>query len=654
MGRPHETGPSAVPWLIVAVLVLVTVAVYWPVKSHPFVLFDDNVYVTENPHVTGGLTPAGIRWAFSTSWHANWHPLTWLSHMVDVSMFGLSAGPHHVVNLVLHLANTLLLFAFLRRSTGADLPSGFVAALFAVHPLHVESVAWIAERKDVLCAFFGLLSLLAYERYVRSPTRTRYALVAVFFILALLAKPMLVTLPFVLLLFDFWPFERWRPIEDFHRAEAGGKRGATIGSLVLEKVPLIVLAGISSIVTVIAQRSGGAIGTFETYPLGERLSVAVTACVAYLQKAVWPFSLAVFYPHPHGTLEAWRVGGAIVLLVAVTVLVVTFARRAPYATVGWFLYLGMLVPVSGLVQVGGQSMADRYTYLPLVGVFLMIVWGATRLAASWRASRALAVIGCAAVAALSIAARKQVDTWSSDVTLFEHALSVTSRNWVAHNNLGLAYDSAGKPDAAIAQYKAALEARPGYPDALKNLGVALAAQGRHAEAAQHFDESMAGQRDPLALFQLAASLSRVGKVEEAIGRYREALQIRPDFPEARNNLANALEATGRTREAKDEFLVALRMHPEDGTAHYNLANLLMSEGALEEAMGHMREAARLRPAMPEAHRGLGRALLKAGRASEAAKEFEEALRLRPGYESARRGLESARAQMANAPSETTD
>jgi len=449
-------------------LMILTFATFEQVRTYDFINYDDNRYITENQHVQSGLTLEGVTWAFTTTHAANWHPLTWLSHMLDCQLYGLNPSGHHLTNLVFHIASTLLLFLVLERMTGALWRSAFVAALFALHPLHVESVAWAAERKDVLSTFFWMLTMWTYVHYVERPGFNRYLLVLLSFVLGLLSKPMLVTLPFVLLLVDYWPLGRFQ----FGRL-SGDRRSHTPKSsdtgdqksivlrLIREKVPFFVLCAISSILTIFAQQKIGALGSLESYTLGSRIANASVSYVRYIEKMVWPRHLAVLYPYQQ-MLPIWKVLGSGLLLVGVSVLVIRAVRKHPYLGVGWFWYLGTLIPVIGLVQVGKQAMADRYTYVPLIGLFVMIAWGVPDLLAGWRFRKVVLSISTGLLLSLlMIVTNLQVKHWQNDITLFEHTLAATSNNFIIHYNLGVAFDRQGKTQEAIAHFAEALRNQAG-------------------------------------------------------------------------------------------------------------------------------------------------------------------------------------------------
>jgi tetratricopeptide (TPR) repeat protein len=538
-------------------LIAITLTVYAPVRHHGFLTWDDTLYVTQNPEVLRGLTWHGVRWAFTTGYAWNWHPLTWLSHMLDVQLYGRDAGLHHLTNVLLHVANTLLLFGLLHRTTGDVARSGFVAALFGVHPLHVESVAWVAERKDVLSGLFWMLTLWAYAGYARRPSAGRYAAVLVLFALGLMSKPMVVTLPFVLLLMDVWPLRR---------LPAGWR-------LVWEKLPLLALAAAASAVTFLVQQRDGAVPGIESLPLGLRLQNAVVSYAAYVRTTLWPARLAAFYPYP-ASFGASRVLAAIALLVGASVLAWVFRRRG-YVLVGWLWFLGTLVPVIGFVQAGNQALADRFMYVPLVGLLVVIAWGAPDVLGRWPGARLVLPFGAGlAVAASVVGARAQVEHWRDDATLWEHALVVTSGNHVAHTNVGNILMRQGRVDEAIPHYAEALRVRPAFALAHGNLGLALAAQGRLGDALDHYAEAL--RLDPRyaeAHYNMSLDLAKLGRNEEAIAHLEEAVRLKPEAAEPHRVLGVMLAALGRTTEAAAQFGEALRLDPGDERSRHALEEL---------------------------------------------------------------------------------
>lgn len=599
--------------IICLLLIVVTLVVFWQVRKHDFVDFDDDVYVTRNIHVQSVITKDSIVWAFTTTREANWHPLTWLSHMVDYQLFGLDPKGHHLTSVLFHLANTLLCFLVLTRMTGANWRSAFVAALFALHPLHVESVAWVAERKDVLSTLFWMLTLWAYTFYVERPEPKRYLLVLLTFTLGLMAKPMLVTLPFVLVLLDYWPLGR------FHGYQFGASTLSVCASsnnknwrsratlLVLEKSPFFALAAVSSIVTLLAQQAGGAVKSFVVFPPTVRVANAVVSYVSYIGKTIWPHHLAPFYPHPGNSLPLWQVAGSLLLLVCISVLLLRRAEKFPYFIVGWLWYLVTLLPVIGLVQVGEQAMADRYTYVPLLGLFIMIAWGASEFASNWPYRRIAFVLAATVMLpALAVCTSKQLSHWSNTVTLFEHTLKVTADNYFAHTQLGIAFAARGELDTAIGHYSKALQIKPDYAIAHNNLGLAWEGKGR---------------------------------IQEAIRSYSKALQIKPDLAGAHSNLGNALQQQGKLDEAIRNFFRALQLKPDVPEVHYNMGNVLARQGEMEQAIVHLSRAVQLKPDFAEAYNNLGAVLSYQGKYQEAIDYFTEALRIKPDYLEARNNLE---------------
>jgi tetratricopeptide (TPR) repeat protein len=559
VSRRHEAGAVVAVCLFLA---LAAVLLYGRTLGHEFINLDDNVYVYENEHVKPGLTLAGIGWAFSTGHGDNWHPLTWISHMFDCQTYGLWPGGHHLTNVLLHAATAVLLFLVLRQMTGDLWPSAMTAALFAVHPLRVESVAWVAERKDMLSGLFFVLTLGAYARFVRGRrSGASYAAVVVLFALGLMAKPMLVTLPFVLLLLDYWPLGRLAPGSDDNSWPTAGRQALR---LVIEKLPLFALAAVSCLVTALVQRM--AMKELDHVPFPWRLANAVVAYVAYLGQMIYPAGLTIFYPHPQTGLPAWKIVGAVLVLGAVTVVSVVLGRKRPYAPVGWFWYLGMAVPVIGLVQVGIQAMADRYTYLPQIGIAMLAAWGAADLlrARPW-GRKACWSASIAVLAALMGCTWHQVGTWKDPEALWNHALDCVPRNARAYYNLGNhARDKHNDMALAMEYFRAAIEADPQHADAHHNLALCLASQGNQADAAVYYQRALElTAKEPTAHCQLATILQGQRRLDKAVEHFRIAVELAPDYTAARVKLGLALVEQGHGREAVDQWREGIRRDPRD-------------------------------------------------------------------------------------------
>jgi Tfp pilus assembly protein PilF len=601
--------------LIAIGLVLATLVAFEPLRQNGFVNFDDGVYITGNPHVQSGLSPGEFAWAFNLGHASNWHPLTWFSHMLDVSLWGRDARGHHLTSLALHALSVALLFLLVRRMTKATGKSAFVAAAFALHPLHVEPVAWVSERKDVLSALLGFLSLWAWVGWTEKGGIGRYAAALGLFALGLMAKPMLVSLPFVLLLLDAWPLKR---IARAGGGSSGMASGRSAGALLREKIPFFVLAGLSCAMTVVAQRRGGAVAGVVALPLSFRLGNAACAYVAYIAKALWPAKLSVFYPYPR-VLSAVKVAACSLFLLGSTALSLLHARARPWLAVGWLWWVGMLVPVIGIVQVGQQSMADRYTYMPLVGLAIAFAWGLDELVSRWSSGKtASAVLAVAVVGAWAVVTRTQTALWKDDLSLFGHAVAVTEGNSIAHYRLGYALSEQHRFDEALAEYREALAANPRYADAHNDIGRVLERQGQH---------------------------------ELAIESYRKAVEIDPGLAVAHLNLAHALDASGRFPEAALHFEQALRIAPDVPEAHNDYAVALSQQGRFDDALAHFSQALRLKPGYGDAYLFQGLALANMGRVSEAIESLREGIRLRPDRTDAKGLLEQMlRDQRATAPS----
>ena len=592
--------------LIFLAIAVATLAAYSPVIRAGFV-YDDSQYLQENPHVRGGITGENAVWAFTSFHAANWHPLTWLSHQLDVSLFGLRPAGHHVTNLLLHTLNTGLLFFVLLKMTGAVWRSLLVAALFALHPLHVESVAWVSERKDLLSACFFLLALEAYRRYAGRPGLLRYVSVALLFTLGLLSKPMLVTFPCVLLLLDWWPLQRLGPRIS----------GRALGRLILEKLPLLAISLAAGGVTLLAQRTGWAIVSWEALSPVARVSNAAISYVIYLEKTIWPTSLAIFYPYPRGGHPLPLVVVSLAIIAGLTFAGVRLARRRPWFLAGWLWFAGTLVPVAGFVQVGGQALADRYTYLPLIGIFMAVAWGLAELAQRGALpARSRLPLAVAVLLGLAALTWRQAGYWRDQRTVFAHAAAVTEGNHVAHFALGVAADGEGRGDDAIAHYREAIRPNPRFFDAQLKLGNALVGRGDVEAGIAAFRHALKSRPQSVeALVNLGAVESRLKHYDGALAAYRQAVALKPDLVEGSMNIGNVLSELGRDEEALGWYAQALRYGPERVEVHFNLGLTLERLGRGVEAAREYREALRIRPGHADAMSALVR-LGRSGPVSE--------------------------------------
>jgi cytochrome c-type biogenesis protein CcmH/NrfG len=549
-------------FIICLFLAASSLLVYYQSTQHDFVNYDDEFYVTENPDVNVGVTLQGIAWAFTTGHGANWHPLTWLSHMLDSELYGLNPMGHHWTNLQLHIANTILLFLFLKWVTGALWRSSLVAAFFALHPLHVESVAWVAERKDVLCAFFWILSMWAYAGYVFYGNRKYYVLLVIFFVLGLMSKPMIVTLPFVLLLLDFWPLSRFQSKDD--KFQIPGIQ--TVVKLIPEKIPLFILSAVSCVVTFLVQKHGGAVTSIDALPLSARIANAVVSYIRYMGKMMFPVNLSIFYPQQKWPLAQVLLSG--LLLLGLSALVLRMSRKFSYMATGWFWYLGTLVPVIGIVQVGSQSMADRYTYIPLIGLFIIVAWGLSDISVKTHGRRiASAVFSGVTLIFFMISSWIQVRHWQNGITLFRHAIEATHNNSMAHCELAHALYKHGKDTESVEHFNLAIQLNPRFSVAHDNLGVVLA---------------------------------RIGNLEKAIYHHNQALRMDPENFHAYNNLGNALAQKGDVQKAIYHFKKALEIKPDYAGAYYNLGKISANLGKIDQAIHYYQNALHYKPNMEQA------------------------------------------------------
>jgi protein O-mannosyl-transferase len=684
---PVIAWPLLPVWLLAVLLVLGTMALYWPATRCDFINFDDDLYLTSNVQVQKGLTWEGLKWACLNPVCWNWHPLTVWSHMLVRQLFGSKPWGHHLTNVILHAVNTGLVFLLLRRVTGARWRSALVAALFGWHPLHVESVAWVAERKDVLSGLFGILALMAYARYAEGsrekgeggspkpeaggpwsvvsgwwslfnlPSAVFYLLSLFLLALGLMSKPMLVTWPFVMLLLDYWPLGRMQNGECRRQnAEASDMLHAprntphvsrftfhvsrlTLLPLLVEKIPFFALAALASVVTFVVQQRGGILLTAETPPLGARVGNALISYVRYLGKLFWTADLAVFYPHP----GYWPLGKVLLaggLLLGISVLIWVERRRHPYLLVGWLWYCGTLAPVSQIVQTANMAMADRWTYLPSLGALIMVLWGVCELTRGWRyQALALSVAGSAVVVVCLALTRQQIGYWKDSETLFRHALKVTEYNWFVHNHLGGAFYKKGQTDEAIRQYQEALRLNPGFAQAHNNLGAALEKKGHTDEAIRQYQEALRLKADYAeAHNNLGIVFFQQSRTDEAIPQFKEAIGLKPDLAEAHYNLGAALDQKGQMDEASREYQEAVRLQPDYAHAHYNLGVALGQKGQVGEATHHYQEAIRLKPDYAEAYNSLGIVFYQQSRTDEAIRQFREAIGLKPNFAEAHNNL----------------
>jgi tetratricopeptide (TPR) repeat protein len=643
--RPDPRPPQHTP-VLALLLGALALCAYAPIVAgdYQFLNADDDEYVTANPHVKGGLNGPDLRWALTALHANNWHPLTWVSLQLDAQLFGgHNAGAFHRTNVLLHAANTVVLFLVLRALTGAVWRSAVVAAFFAVHPLHVESVAWVAERKDVLSTLFWLLTVAAYAGYAARPGIDRYLLVVTTFAIGLMAKPMLVTLPCVLLLLDYWPLRRWRP----GRWSAAGDPGApsfapaSPGRLLLEKLPLAALAIGCCVLTLHAQQ--GIMQPLDYLPFPYRLGNALLSCTAYLGKMLVPMGLAIYYPHPGTAVSAWQAVVAGVLLLALTGLVLAAATRRPYLAVGWLWYLGTLVPVIGLVQVGLQARADRYTYIPLLGIFIALTWAARDLVAGRRgAPLAAAAAGTLLVAVCTALTWLQLPSWRSSRTLWERDLAVTAESAIAHEGLAKALEQEGQFEEARREYAAAIALGP---DARRHTdyGIFLGQHGRSDEALAAFDAALAlSSENQLAHYSAGLVRLRQGKLDEAQRHFLDVIRLNPGYGGGHYQLGVVLARQGKPGEAEEQFAEALRSNPRHANTLWQLGLAQESAGHLEEARASFEAALRSEPGHAEAHHALGRLLLRQGRLAEAQRHLTEAVRLNPRSAEARADLATVR------------
>ena len=589
-------------------LVVITLVAYLQLPTHDFLNLDDSGYITQNMHVKEGVTWKNFAWAFSFTNFAYWHPLTWLSHMLDFQLFGMNASMHHLMNLFFHIANSLLLFLVFNRMTGSLWKSAFIAALFAIHPLNVESVAWASERKNVLSTFFWMLTMLAYVRYTEQPNFYRYLLILFVFVLGLMSKPMLVTLPFVLLILDYWPLNRFtlfQPNDNehgFRQSIDSGSRLTQDLHLVLEKIPFLFLSAVSIYLSSLSVQRFGAIISTASVPMKLRITNALISYIAYIKKMVWPYNLAVYYPYPK-TIPLWEIAGAGLFMACVTFFTFRRAKEKPYFAIGWLWYIGTLFPVIGLAQAGlWPSIADRFAYVPLIGVFIIISWGVPDLISRWRYKKLIiASVAIAIISIFTVTTHVQNMYWANNITLFKHALDVTNDNDIAHQKLGEALASQGKTNEAVRQYFEALRINPKLSAAHLNLGVCLREEGKLDEAIEHFSNVL--QTNPNsagAYYEIGVALEKMDKFDAAVRYFSKALRIKPNNAIAHNYLGIVLARQKKENEAIFHFYEALRIDPNYADANFNLGIIFADQKNIKQAIRRYKRALYINPNMTQA------------------------------------------------------
>ncbi len=614
-------------YLIMILLIVVCLAAFGRIRGNDFINFDDNLYMTENNHVQSGLNQESIQWAATAVVSSNWHPLTMLSHMLDWRLFRANAGGHHLVSLFLHIGAVLFLFLFLNKTTHHIWPSAFAAFFFALHPLRVESVAWVAERKDVLSMFFAMACLYAYAFYAQKAKASRYLLCLILFALALMSKPMMVTLPFVLMLLDYWPLRRWQKAW-----EGQGKGIHSVRGLIGEKVPFMVLTIISSLLTFWAQNKAGSVASFKIIPFSERFSNAIVSYAAYLGKTLWPFHLSIYYPY-EWSLPLWKVLIAGMILTGMTLATLYYIKKLPFLFVGWFIYLGTLVPVIGLVQVGSQAMADRYTYMPSVGLAFMLTWGMFYLAGSENIrKKVLFPAGVAVIIFLSALTWHQCGYWKNSIVLFRHALSVTKDNALANTNLGLALFAEGKAEEAIDHYTRAIHIAPADTLPHLNRGIVYAKLGQYEQAINDYNVAIRLKPDDVSIYeQRGLAYAQLGQHRSAIEDFNKAISINPGYTNAYYNRGTLYQNLGQYQLAISDLSVAIRLKPDNPSAYFNRGSVFINLGLYQQAVDDLSKVIRLDPTSFDAYNNRGFIYLKLGRYQQAFEDYSKAIDLKPDY-----------------------
>jgi len=620
-------------------LMVMTAAVFSPVLFHEFINYDDTDYITENPKVLSGWTKEGLAWAFKTRLHAHWHPLTWLSHMTDYALFGSNPMGHHLTSLLLHLANTVILFWVFYRMTGAVYQSAFMAALFAIHPLHVETVAWTADRKDVLCAFFWLTGLWLYVRYTEKPTVPRYLLIIMVFVLSLMAKSMAVTLPLVLLILDFWPLNRFEPnrnntLKTIKNARISRLTHSPLFARIAEKAILFILliAGAGAAIGVMRHELPSLKTFIKIMPSQVHISNALISYVSYMGKMLRPVDLSIVYPY-FTNIPLLYAAGAGMLLAALTVLFFRKRITYPYLWAGWLWYLVTLLPAVGIIKSGPHSPADRYTYLPIIGLFIIIAWGIPDMFSKWKKKNViLAIMATATLIVLAVLSWIQVGHWKNSETVFKHAIRTNPYNWIAHNNLGNTLARRGKIDEAIFYYNASLSIKPNNAKAQNNMGAVLIRKGKIDEAVDHLGKAITLKpRFPEARYNMGDALARKGKYEEAARHFKKALKYKPEDAAIWLNLGVVYDRTGETEKALKFFSLVLQQHPDNYDALHNMGVVLAGQGKTDEAISSFNKALQVAPDSEDTRYLLAKALFYKGKTTEAADHFAAILRRNPDH-----------------------
>jgi protein O-mannosyl-transferase len=635
-----------VDFIICILFVLLTVSAYRHLESNEFLFFDDDMYITENQHLRQGVTVDSIGWAFKSFYLSYWHPLTWISHMMDYQLFGFDPAKHHLVNLSFHVLNTLLLFAALRTTTGAALRSAIVASLFALHPLNVESVAWVSERKTVLSAFFFMAAILAYVYYARKPALTKYLLVAIVFTLSLLSKPALVTFPFIMLLLDYWPLSRFAFSSSYPFSPEYGKiqrrfSAQQIPFLVYEKLPLMLISGISVYISYFSASHLHKVVNTSAVSISLRIMNAAVSYVKYIIKTLWPSHLAVYYPFPK-EIAVWQAIAAGLFLLGATFLSLKNSKTKPYVTVGWFWFSGALVPFLGIIQAGAwPAMADRFMYIPMIGILIIMVWGFHDLIKKFYLGSVTACLCILTVLILFMFyTAQQVGLWRNGVPLFENALSIAGDNWYIYKNLGISYHHKGQLDHAGICYQKALSMKPDSAELHNNLGVVFLAKGEFKKAISYFQTSI--HLDPdceSAYFNLGNALVKIGEMKNAESSFRKAIDLKPDYASAYFNLAGLLSDLGRYEQSLLFYHEYLKMRPRDDEAYYNMGDILITQGKTKEAIGYFIKAAQITSDFSNAYHHVGELFVLRGQKGKACSFFYEAIRIDPQNMQAKKSIE---------------